>query len=242
MSKKNLSRTLAGALATVVLMTGTATPVLAQSFPSKPLTMIVGYRAGGGTDTLARAAADPLSKILGQPVLVQNKPGAGGGVAALFTSKTPPDGHTFVVTTSTTYTLEPQLQKVAYEPVKELNLGIVAKIDLAEVQAPFIKAVLTSSIVGIFAVAIGAVFFVYITNPLLRKLSRTIENLKVALSEVKQLSGLLPICASCKKIRDDKGYWNQIESYISHHTEAEFSHGICPDCAERLYPELDLSK
>ncbi|MFA7382058.1 MAG: cache domain-containing protein [Desulfurivibrionaceae bacterium] len=66
---------------------------------------------------------------------------------------------------------------------------------------------------------------------------RTAE-LKEAMSQVKILSGFLPICASCKKIRDDKGYWNQIESYIRDHSEAEFSHSICPDCAEKLYPDL----
>ena len=63
-------------------------------------------------------------------------------------------------------------------------------------------------------------------------------DLEEALSEVKLLSGFLPICASCKKIRDDKGYWNQIESYIQQHSEAEFSHSICPGCAEKLYPEF----
>jgi ligand-binding sensor domain-containing protein len=57
-----------------------------------------------------------------------------------------------------------------------------------------------------------------------------------ALGKVRQLSGLLPICASCKKIRDDKGYWNQLEQNFSAHTDVGFSHGICPDCAERLYP------
>ncbi|GLH72290.1 hypothetical protein GETHLI_07920 [Geothrix limicola] len=57
-----------------------------------------------------------------------------------------------------------------------------------------------------------------------------------ALGRVKQLSGLLPICASCKKIRDDKGYWNQLEHYISEHSEVGFSHGICPDCIGTLYP------
>jgi PAS domain S-box-containing protein len=56
-----------------------------------------------------------------------------------------------------------------------------------------------------------------------------------ALAKVKTLSGLLPICASCKRIRDDKGYWKQIEDYISDHSEAEFSHGICPECGKRLY-------
>ncbi len=64
-----------------------------------------------------------------------------------------------------------------------------------------------------------------------------IERLKKSLDEVKKLSGLLPICASCKKIRDDKGYWKQIEEYIRDHSEAEFSHGICPQCSQKLYPE-----
>ena len=64
-----------------------------------------------------------------------------------------------------------------------------------------------------------------------------IDNLKKSLTKVRQLSGLLPICASCKKIRDDKGYWNQIETYIRDHSEAEFSHGICPECSKKLYPE-----
>jgi hypothetical protein len=60
--------------------------------------------------------------------------------------------------------------------------------------------------------------------------------------DLKVLSGLLPICASCKKIRDDKGYWNQIESYIHEHSDAEFSHSICPECAQKLYSDLDLKK
>ncbi len=62
--------------------------------------------------------------------------------------------------------------------------------------------------------------------------------LEEALAKVKLLSGLLPICASCKKIRDDDGYWQQVEVYIKEHSEAEFSHGICPDCMQRLYPEF----
>ncbi len=67
-----------------------------------------------------------------------------------------------------------------------------------------------------------------------------IQDLKKALSQVKKLSGLLPICSHCKKIRDDKGYWNQIESYIHDHSEAEFSHGICKECAEKYYPGMNL--
>jgi hypothetical protein len=66
---------------------------------------------------------------------------------------------------------------------------------------------------------------------------KLIQELRKALSEVKRLSGMLPICASCKKIRDDKGYWTQIEAYIRDHSEAEFSHSVCPECAKKLYPE-----
>lgn len=61
--------------------------------------------------------------------------------------------------------------------------------------------------------------------------------LQEALARVKTLSGLLPICSSCKKIRDDHGYWTQIEAYLHEHSEAEFSHGICPECAATLYPD-----
>lgn len=64
------------------------------------------------------------------------------------------------------------------------------------------------------------------------------QELKNALGEVKVLSGMLPICASCKKIRDDKGYWNQVETYISKRTDTVFSHGICPECVSKLYPNV----
>ena len=65
-----------------------------------------------------------------------------------------------------------------------------------------------------------------------------ITELQEAFTKIKTLRGLLPICSSCKKIRDDKGYWNQIESYIRDHSEAKFTHGICPKCAKKIYPEL----
>lgn len=67
---------------------------------------------------------------------------------------------------------------------------------------------------------------------------KLISELQESLAKVKALSGLLPICTSCKKIRDDKGYWNQVESYISEHSDAEFTHGMCPDCMKKFYPEL----
>ena len=65
-----------------------------------------------------------------------------------------------------------------------------------------------------------------------------IKELEASLAEVKTLRGLIPICSSCKKIRDDKGVWNRIESYISAHTEAKFSHGMCNECVRELYPEI----
>ena len=69
---------------------------------------------------------------------------------------------------------------------------------------------------------------------------RLITQLQKALGEVKTLSGLIPICAQCKKVRDDKGYWNQIESYIHERSDADFSHSICPACAKILYPDIKI--
>lgn len=68
---------------------------------------------------------------------------------------------------------------------------------------------------------------------------RLIEELQKALVEVKKLSGLIPICASCKKIRDDKGYWNQLELYIEKNSDASLSHSICPECSDELYGDKE---
>ncbi len=74
-------------------------------------------------------------------------------------------------------------------------------------------------------------------NTRLRELNRDLQR---ALDEIKTLRGIIPICSNCKKIRDDDDSWQRIEEYISAHSEAVFSHGICPDCAKKLYPDLDL--
>ena len=105
------------------------------------------------------------------------------------------------------------------------------------------------------AFALGAVD--YITKPFneeevfarvkthltLRNLQKRLEEqnaeLQDALTKIKTLKGLLPICANCKKIRDDRGYWNQIEAYIEQHSEALFSHGLCPECLEKLYADQE---
>lgn len=68
--------------------------------------------------------------------------------------------------------------------------------------------------------------------------NKLIHELRNALAKVKTLSGLLPICASCNKIRDDEGNWNQLEIYISEHSDVDFSHGLCPECVKKLYPKF----
>ena len=77
---------------------------------------------------------------------------------------------------------------------------------------------------------------------LFKELKESNDQLAKVLVKVRQLSGLLPICASCKRIRDDEGYWSNIEMYIEEHSEAEFSHSICPECARKLYPKYYKEK
>ncbi len=71
---------------------------------------------------------------------------------------------------------------------------------------------------------------------------KLIQELQDAMGRIKVLSGLLPICSSCKKIRDDEGYWHTLETYISKYSEAEFSHSVCKDCAKKLYPDMNLEE
>jgi response regulator RpfG family c-di-GMP phosphodiesterase len=73
-----------------------------------------------------------------------------------------------------------------------------------------------------------------------RERDQVIEELRQALAKIRQLSSLLPICMHCKKIRDDKGYWSEIETYIRENTDTEFSHSICRECAQKHYPDLNL--
>ncbi|HOA08241.1 MAG TPA: hypothetical protein PLE16_00310 [Spirochaetota bacterium] len=73
-------------------------------------------------------------------------------------------------------------------------------------------------------------------------LEENLKRLEEASRNIKILSGLIPICASCKKIRDDDGYWYQIEQYINEHSDAVFSHGLCPACAKKMYPDMKLEE
>ena len=95
-------------------------------------------------------------------------------------------------------------------------------------------------LVGVFLSGVIAFFTVRHVLKVEKALLHERNELQKALSEVKTLRGFLPICSSCKKIRDDTGYWNRLEAYIHDHTEAQLSHGICPDCAEKLYPDLKI--
>jgi len=89
-----------------------------------------------------------------------------------------------------------------------------------------------------FAFFAISALLIYEVRSNLEKREKLIEELQQALDQVKTLSGLLPMCSSCKKIRDDKGYWNQVEVYICDHSDAMVSHGLCPECAQKLYPEI----
>lgn len=125
----------------------------------------------------------------------------------------------------------------AHEPVSELNLGIVAKIDLAEIRAPFVEAAIRSGSITLILMGLGISLFFRVTNPLIKGLQENVGKLEKALAEVKTLRGILPICSFCKKIRDDEGYWQQVEVYLRERSAANFSHGICPACLQQHYPE-----
>lgn len=87
-----------------------------------------------------------------------------------------------------------------------------------------------------------ALYAIWVTAILTDQRKTLEEKREKAVKHIKILRGLLPICASCKMIRDDQGYWNQIETYIKDRTEADFSHSICPECSKRLYPEFQKKK
>ena len=86
-------------------------------------------------------------------------------------------------------------------------------------------------------------FFSWLFESLRQHFYERLQNQKIeleaAFAKIKTLSGMIPICASCKKIRDDSGYWNQIEGYIQTHSDAEFSHSMCPECSDKLYGDED---
>lgn len=108
------------------------------------------------------------------------------------------------------------------------------KISNETVFAGFMTPLLDALVILFFIVAI-----ITRLKDKARELNDANRTLEEALASVRQLTGLLPICMQCKRVRDDKGYWNQIEAYISEHSEARFSHGLCPSCREKYYPTFE---
>lgn len=106
---------IATAVSTALLATAFAATAGAQEFPTKPISIIIGFGAGGGTDAVVRAVAEPMTKALGQPILVINKPGAGGGVAAMDIKNAKPDGYTIYAGGSLTFAFEPLVLKTQYK-------------------------------------------------------------------------------------------------------------------------------
>tara|TARA_B110000503_G_C7088295_1_gene388299 strand:+ start:51 stop:989 length:939 start_codon:yes stop_codon:yes gene_type:complete len=105
----------------------TAQLCAAYAYPTKPITVMVGYGAGGGTDAVVRSLTKPLGDILGVTILVQNVPGAGGGVAAKKVANAPADGYTILATTSSTFSLEPQAKKTAYSNEEFIHIATISQ-------------------------------------------------------------------------------------------------------------------
>ena len=113
----------------------------AQSWPTKPVKLVVGFAAGGPTDVVARGFAEHASKSLGQPVIVDNKPGAGGIIGIQSLLQSPPDGQTIMVTASNVLTEIPHVLKVGFDPIKDVKaIGIIARANMVMIAAPNVPA------------------------------------------------------------------------------------------------------
>jgi hypothetical protein len=120
---------------------------------------------------------------------------------------------------------------------------------LTPLSGPHVEAIFSSSnsqvatyVAALVSTTLWTLGFILLVNQRLNaERQETIAELNSAFEQIRTLRGILPICAHCKKIRDDGGFWQQVEAYVSHHTEAEFSHGICPDCMGSLYPKYSAN-
>ena len=131
-----------------------------------------------------------------------------------------------------------------WSPQNKFTMLVAIACSVFTIGAFFYKPVVTEMWKAIFNRSIS-VFAIWVTASLglqrkitEQKREQALREREKALADVRILRGLLPICASCKKIRDNQGYWVQIEGYIRDHSEAEFSHGMCQECAKKLYPEF----
>ncbi len=118
----------------------------------------------------------------------------------------------------------------AYRELSDYGLAVSVGEDYHALRATWVRDHLLRIALGL---ALGIILILFFFRT-----SKLIKQLKKSMDETKTLSGLLPICANCKKIRDDGGYWNKIESYFRSHSAVEITHGLCPDCLQELYPEM----
>ena len=121
----------------------------------------------------------------------------------------------------------------------QIDLAVVLCIKANELARHTYKIIFVLGALALPLCGLIAIYTIHNQRKAGTERERLIAELQDALAQVKTLRGLIPICATCKKIRDDRGLWRQIESYIQEHSDADFSHGICPDCAKKALAELD---
>ncbi len=135
-----------------------------------------------------------------------------------------------------------QISQICPTPIVILTAyetpGLLAQATEAGIGAYLIKPPKAQELDRAISIAIARFNDLIEVRRLNAELHARNAELQATLAKVKTLSGLLPICASCKKIRNDHGYWQQVEVYLCEHTDVDFSHGLCPECAQRLYPEF----
>ncbi|WP_083745569.1 tripartite tricarboxylate transporter substrate binding protein [Variovorax sp. KK3] len=126
----------------IVVSACLAMPSMAAGFPERPVTLVAPYSAGGAADVLSRLLARKLEEQLGQPVIVDNKPGAGTAIGAAFVANAKPDGHTLLISSSSTFTLNPAIQpKLSYDPAGGFEaIGMVGSVALAVLAHPSVRA------------------------------------------------------------------------------------------------------
>ena len=118
--------------------------------------------------------------------------------------------------------------------LEDFTFGVINVDHAQEDLTERLEYIITSSVF----VCIALIIPLWIIIRDFSRLEKTSQRLQGALDNIKTLEGLLPICANCKNIRDDDGYWQQVEVYIRQNSNAKFSHSICPECAHQLYPDL----
>jgi tripartite-type tricarboxylate transporter receptor subunit TctC len=132
----------------------------AQAFPAKPIRMVVGFSAGGSTDKLARVLAQRMGEVLGQSVVVENRPGAAGNIAAELVAASPPDGYTVFMATVSSQAINPHLYKLKFDPIKSFEpVTLVAKYPLLLVVAPQVQANSVQDLVSYARANGGRTFF-----------------------------------------------------------------------------------